>query len=45
MKNTKKSKIIEELKDREIHKLEDAIDISKKFASKNLMNLWTYQLY
>ncbi len=35
MKNTKKSKkIIEELKDREIHKLEDAIDISKKFASK-----------
>ena len=35
MKNTKKrKKIIEELKGKETHKLEDAIDISKKHASK-----------
>ena len=35
MNNTKKTKkIIEELKEKEIHKLEEAIDISKKFSSK-----------
>ena len=35
MKNTKKSKrIIEELEEKEIHKLEEAIDLSKKFSSK-----------
>ena len=41
MKKTKKGKkIFEELKDKETHKLEEAIDISKKVtASKNLMSL------
>ena len=35
MKKTKKGKkIFEELKDKETHKLEEAIDISKKYASK-----------
>jgi len=35
MKNTKKTKrIIEELEEKEIHKLEEAIDLSKKFSSK-----------
>ena len=35
MKNSKKTKrIIEELKEKEIHKLEEAIDLSKKFSSK-----------
>ena len=35
MKNSKKQKLIkEEIKEKTIHKLEDAVDISKKFASK-----------
>jgi large subunit ribosomal protein L1 len=35
MKNTKKTKrILEELKEKETHKLEEAIDLSKKFSSK-----------
>ena len=36
MKNTKKLKLIkEEIKEKTLHKLEEALDISKKFASKN----------
>ena len=35
MKNSKKQKLIkEEIKEKTIHKLEEAVDISKKFASK-----------
>ena len=35
MQNSKKQKLIkEEIKEKTIHKLEDAVDISKKFASK-----------
>ena len=35
MKNSKKQKLIkEEIKEKTIHKLEEALDISKKFASK-----------
>ena len=35
MKNSKKQKLIKEkIKEKTIHKLEDAVDISKKFASK-----------
>ena len=36
MKNSKKLKLIKkEIKEKTLHKLEDALDISKKFASKN----------
>ena len=37
MINSKKQKLIkEEIKEKTIHKLEEAVDISKKFASKKL---------
>ena len=36
MKNTKKLKLIkQEIKEKTLHKLEEALDISKKFASGN----------